>query len=51
MGYSPWGCKESDMTELAPASKGLTVFVSGHFAHSFIELEDWKQPDCPQTDD
>ena len=51
MGYSPCGCKESDMIELAPTSKGLTVFVSGHFAHSFIESEDWKQPDCSQADD
>ena len=35
MGYSPWGCKEPDMTEWITLSKCIAIYLLGHVCHGF----------------
>ena len=47
MGYSPWGCKESDMTATNPHCKpgsGLTAL--GMLAYAVLTMAAWKRSYC-----
>ena len=35
VGYSPWGCKEPDMTEWITLSKCIAIYLLGHMCHGF----------------
>ena len=46
MGYSPWGCKESDTTERLSLSYYSCVCLSTHFIYPFVFQ---KTVDCMTT--
>jgi len=54
VGYSPWGCKEWDMTEWFSLLLSLqkdtltTVCVAARFINLIAKT--WKPPNCPSTD-